>query len=62
MPPRIAIVRQMAGLLAAQRTGPTTIQPIGEKWAYNFVKRHTTHRPNLTENMTISVLNAKILY
>jgi len=31
MPPRIAIVRQMAGLLAAQRTGPATIQPIGEK-------------------------------
>ena len=40
MPPRVAIVRQMAGLLAAQRTGPATIQPIGEKWAYNFVKRH----------------------
>lgn len=40
MPPRIAIVRQMAGLLAAQRTGPATIQPIGEKWVYNFVKRH----------------------
>ena len=40
MPPRIAIVRQMASLLAAQRTGPTTIQPIGEKWVYNFIKRH----------------------
>ena len=40
MPPRIAIIWQMAGLLAAQHTGPATIQPIGEKWVYNFVKRH----------------------
>ena len=40
MPPRIAIIRQMAGLLAVQRTGPATIQPIGEKWAYNFVRRY----------------------
>ena len=40
MPPRIAIVRQMASVLAAQRAGPTTIQPIGEKWVYNFVKRN----------------------
>ena len=38
--PRIAIVRQMAGLLAAQRTRPITIQFIGKKWAYNFVKRY----------------------
>jgi hypothetical protein len=36
---RIAIVRQMASVLAAQRAGPT-IQPIGERWVYNFVKRN----------------------
>jgi len=40
MPPRIAIVRQMAGILAMQRAGSATIQPIGEKWVYNFIKRH----------------------
>jgi len=40
MPPRIAIMRQMAGILAAQRARSATIKPIGEKWVYNFIKRH----------------------
>ena len=39
MPPRVATVRQMASLLAAQY-GPAVLQPIGEKWVYNFIKRH----------------------
>ena len=40
MPPRVATVRQMAGILAAQRAGSTTIQPIGKNWAQTFLKRH----------------------
>ena len=40
MLPKVTIVRQMAGLLAVQRPRPATIQPIGEKWVYNFVKRY----------------------
>ena len=40
MPPRVATVRQMAGLLAAQYARPAVLQPIGEKWVYNFIKRH----------------------
>jgi hypothetical protein len=28
--------------LAAQRAGSAIIKPIGEKWAYNFIKRHLT--------------------
>jgi Tc5 transposase DNA-binding domain len=40
MPPRIATVRQMASLLAAQHTGLATLQLVGEKWVYNFIKRH----------------------
>ena len=38
--PRIATVRQMASLLAAQYTGSATLQLVSEKWAYNFIKRH----------------------
>jgi hypothetical protein len=37
MPLRIATIWQMASLLAMQRPGS---QPVGERWAYNFVKRH----------------------
>ena len=41
MPLRIATVREMAVLLAAQRARPTAaVKPIGQNWAYNFVKRH----------------------
>jgi Tc5 transposase DNA-binding domain len=40
MPLRVVIVRQMAGILATQRAGSATIKPIGEKWVYNFIKRH----------------------
>ena len=40
MPPRIATIRQMASLLAAQYTGLATLQLVGEKWAYNFIKYH----------------------
>ena len=40
MPPRITTVRQMASLLAAQYTGSATLQLVGEKWAYNFIKHH----------------------
>jgi hypothetical protein len=40
MPPRVAIVRQMAGILATLRAGSTAIQPIGDKWVYNFIRRH----------------------
>ena len=38
MPPRIATVRQMASLLAAQHTKS---QPVGERWVHNFIKRHS---------------------
>ena len=38
MLPRIATVRQMASLLAAQYTGLATLQLVSEKWAYNFIK------------------------
>ena len=38
MLPRIAIVQQMASILAVQRAGSATIKPIGEKWVYNFIK------------------------
>jgi hypothetical protein len=37
MPPRIATVRQMASLPAMQHPRG---QPVGERWASNFVKRH----------------------
>lgn len=37
--PRPAAVREMANLLLAKR-GSAAIQPVGEKWVYNFVKRH----------------------
>ena len=37
MPPRVATVRQMASLLAAQHTKS---QPVGERWVHNFIKRH----------------------
>jgi hypothetical protein len=40
MPPKVAIVWQMASVLAAQHAGEVLIQPIGEKWTYNFVKHH----------------------
>jgi hypothetical protein len=40
MPPKVAIVQQMASVLATQHAGEALIQPIGEKWTYNFVKRH----------------------
>ena len=36
MPPRNSTVRQMASLLATQRG----LQPVGERWVYDFVKRH----------------------
>jgi len=36
MPPRNSAVRQMASLLATQRG----LQPVGEQWVYNFIKRH----------------------
>jgi hypothetical protein len=37
--PRPTMVREMANLLLAQR-GSVPSQPIGQKWVYNFVKRH----------------------
>ena len=37
--PRLAAVREMANLLLAKR-GSGLIQQVGEKWVYNFVKRH----------------------
>ena len=40
MPLRIAVIRQMASILATLCAGFTTIQPIGKKWVYNFVKRY----------------------
>jgi len=38
MPPRVAFVRQMASLLAAQHHPGS--KPVGERWVYDFVKRH----------------------
>ena len=40
MSPRIVTVQQMASLLATQYTGFAILQPIGERWAYNFIKHH----------------------
>jgi len=37
MPPRVATVRQMASLLATQNAKS---QPVGERWVYEFIKRH----------------------
>ena len=37
--PRPATVRETANLLLAAR-GTTPVQTVGEKWVYNFVKRH----------------------
>ena len=39
MPPRIATLREIASVLAAQRA-EDPIKPIGEKWVYNFIKRN----------------------
>ena len=36
MLPRNSTVRQMASLLAIQRG----LQPVGEQWVYDFIKRH----------------------
>src|SRR3954454_8151270 len=40
MPPKIAIVQQMARILAAQGTGSATPLPIGQCWVLRFIKRH----------------------
>jgi len=40
MPLRIATLWEMASVLAAQRAKDAPIKPIGEKWAYNFIKRN----------------------
>ena len=37
--PRPSTVRETANLLLAAR-GTTPVQTVGEKWVYNFVKRH----------------------
>jgi len=37
IPPRVATVRQMASLLATQTAKS---QPVGERWVYEFIKRH----------------------
>ena len=37
MPPRATTVREMASLLATQRARS---QPVGERWVYDFIKRH----------------------
>ena len=41
MPPRIATVREMAGILVAQRVKPADMKPIGKNWVRTFVKRHS---------------------
>jgi hypothetical protein len=38
-PPRPTTVQEMADILLAAR-GSTQVQTVGEKWVYNFVKRH----------------------
>lgn len=38
MAPRIAIVRQMASLLAAQHQPGS--KPVGKRWVYDYIKRH----------------------
>ena len=40
MPPRIATVRQMAGILATQCAGSATPVPVGLTWVPRFIKRH----------------------
>ena len=40
MQPRIATVRQMASILATQRTGSTTPLSVGQCWVSRFIKRH----------------------
>ena len=62
MPPRVAIVRQMAGLLAACAPGLLLYNLSARNRYITSSSAITTYRPNLTENITISVLNAKILY
>jgi CRISPR/Cas system-associated protein endoribonuclease Cas2 len=42
MPPRIAIVRDMARVLLTQRSLSTTPPTIGENWPRNFINRHDT--------------------
>ena len=40
MPPRIATVRQMAGVLAVQKAGLSTPLRVGPNWVSRFIKRH----------------------
>jgi len=40
IPPRIATVQEMAGILATQRAGPATIKPIGRNWVWTFIKHY----------------------
>jgi hypothetical protein len=42
MLPRIAIVREMARLLVAQRYKSTTTPPVGQNWVRKFINRHDT--------------------
>ena len=41
MPLRITTVREMAGILAAQRIEPTTIKLISKNWVRIFIKYHS---------------------
>ncbi|KAJ5124561.1 uncharacterized protein N7515_008386 [Penicillium bovifimosum] len=45
--PRFTTIREIANMLLAAR-GTTPVQTVGEKWAYNFVKRH----PELSQRLS----------
>ena len=47
VPPRYPQVREMADILLAER-GSIPIQTVGDKWVYNFVKRHQEIKPRFT--------------
>jgi hypothetical protein len=42
MPPRLALVKDMAGLLLAQRSPSDTVRPVGQCWISRFIARHDT--------------------
>ena len=42
MPPRIATVRKMASILAAQNTGSASLPYVSQYWVHKFLKRHNT--------------------
>ena len=61
MPPRIATVWQMAGILATQCAGLATQYQLAQLRHEDLLSATTTYNLNIIVSTTISVLNARIL-